>query len=84
MGSQNKTKRIEMEKAFSRQKGMCHLCGEPMNMSKNPNDGLRATADHIIPRSKGGWIKGNIKAAHAKCNLSRGNKKISDFIATQT
>lgn len=73
MGSQNKLKRAEMLKAFSRQRGRCHLCGEPMNQSKDQKDGKRATADHVIPKSMGGPVKGNIKAAHADCNVARGN-----------
>lgn len=36
----------------------------------------RATADHVIPKSSGGPVKGNIKAAHARCNHQRGNKPI--------
>jgi len=72
----NKSKRLEMEHAFKRQNGLCHLCGKPMNLSKDLNNHDRATADHIIPKSLGGWTKGNIKAAHAKCNLRRGNKPV--------
>lgn len=80
MGSQNKTKRNEMLKAFKRQRGKCHLCGEPMNLSQDQNNPDRATADHIVPKSHGGPVKGNIAAAHAKCNYARGNKPILDFV----
>ena len=76
MGSQNGLKRKEMLRAFRRQKGKCHICGVPMNLSIDLADDLRATADHVIPKSEGGWIKGNIKAAHAFCNRKRGNRPI--------
>ena len=62
-----------MEKAFKRQGGKCAICGEQMNMSKDENNDLRATADHIIPKSMGGAVDGNIQAAHAICNRNRGN-----------
>lgn len=74
MGSQNKTKRNEMLKAFKRQKGRCWLCGEQMKLSDDWEHPLSATADHILPKSLGGSIKGNIKAAHRKCNNERGNQ----------
>jgi 5-methylcytosine-specific restriction endonuclease McrA len=79
MGSQNATKQREMERAFRRQKGRCHLCGGPMNLSKDLDNEDRATADHLIPKSLGGWVKGNIKAAHARCNKARGNRPVYEF-----
>ena len=79
MGSQNKAKRKAMEKAFKRQKGRCALCNEPMNQSKDPQNKMRATADHIVPKSKGGAIAGNIQAVHSVCNSKRGNMHIQNF-----
>lgn len=73
MGSQTKAKRKRMEKAFKHQKGRCALCGEQMRMNYDPSDPLSATADHIIPKSLGGIVDGNIQAAHRKCNIQRGN-----------
>jgi 5-methylcytosine-specific restriction endonuclease McrA len=71
--SQNKTKSKEKEKAFKRQGGLCWICNKPMKLKADPNDPLVASADHVIPRSLGGPVKGNIKAAHRKCNIERGN-----------
>lgn len=56
----------------------CHLCGEPMtHPRKEKGSPLRATRDHLIPRSHGGtsapW---NLKAAHAICNTKRGNSPL--------
>ena len=63
-----------MEKAFKKQKGKCAICGQQMKLNHNPDDLLSATADHIIPKSLGGGVEGNIQAAHRKCNIKRGNK----------
>lgn len=79
MGRQNKTKRKELERAFRRQKGKCHLCGKQMSQSLSKDDEMRATADHVVPKSHGGNINGNIMAAHAVCNHRRGNRSIDDF-----
>lgn len=73
MGSQNKTKRKAMLKAFKKQRGKCHICEHSMNLSNDLKNMDRATSDHVIPKSFGGPIKGNIKAAHARCNFARGN-----------
>lgn len=41
---------------------VCHLCGQ---------DGA-TTADHVIPRSKGGAdVLGNLEPAHNACNRAR-------------
>lgn len=69
----NERKRKAMLKAFKRQNGRCYLCGEPMSLSNDLKDRRRATADHVIPKSKGGAIEGNIKAAHEICNTRRGS-----------
>lgn len=47
-----------------------------MSSSKNIDDEMRATVDHRLPKSLGGVIKGNISAAHAKCNEKRGNRRL--------
>ena len=84
MANQNKAKRKALERSFKRQKGRCHLCGDQMSMSLDDNDDKRATADHVTPKSMGGAIQGNIKAAHALCNRTRGNMAIEDFIRWQS
>ena len=48
---------------------ICWLCG-------NPVDGL-PSADHVIPRSKGGSDDiENLRPAHAGCNSRRGNRTV--------
>jgi 5-methylcytosine-specific restriction endonuclease McrA len=47
----------------------CWLCGRPAL----PSDPLEV--DHVIPRSAGGKTeRGNLHAAHASCNRSRGGR----------
>ncbi|WP_425297046.1 HNH endonuclease [Nocardia brasiliensis] len=51
----------------------CHLCGKPIDVSLPHTDRMSWTADHITPRSLGGHILGEMKAAHRSCNSRRGN-----------
>jgi 5-methylcytosine-specific restriction endonuclease McrA len=45
----------------------CWICSQPAR----PGDPL--VSDHVIPRSKGGPdIVGNLRPAHASCNLRKG------------
>lgn len=48
--------------------GVCALCGLPGADS----------ADHIVPRSRGGAVYdlANLQPAHRRCNESRGNRSI--------
>lgn len=50
-------------KVIARDKGICHICGLPG----------ADTADHLIPRSKGGTNHpSNLAAAHRACNSRKG------------
>jgi 5-methylcytosine-specific restriction endonuclease McrA len=50
----------------------CHLCGL---------DGAD-TADHIVPRSKGGPdTLGNLEPAHGPCNYARGDRDLDAWFA---
>lgn len=78
-GGQNKTKRDCLLKAIKYQRNKCHLCGLPMDSSKDLSNPMRATADHVIPKSLGGMVKGNINAAHSICNQQRGTLSVEKF-----
>jgi 5-methylcytosine-specific restriction endonuclease McrA len=69
-----KKKRNAMLRAFAEQKGMCWICGEKMNLHGDWREPMTATADHVKPKSLGGKLHKNIKAAHRECNIKRGNK----------
>ncbi|ATL70767.1 HNH endonuclease signature motif containing protein [Nocardia terpenica] len=60
---------------------VCHICGRLIDVSLPYTDPMSWTADHIIPRSKGGHLLGEMKAAHRSCNSSRGNR--TDIKAVQ-
>jgi 5-methylcytosine-specific restriction endonuclease McrA len=49
----------------------CHLCGLPG----------ATTADHLIPRSKGGawWAIDNARPAHYSCNSARGDRTLDQW-----
>jgi 5-methylcytosine-specific restriction endonuclease McrA len=49
----------------------CHLCGRFVSL-------LEASADHVVPRSKGGHrTPENIRLAHRDCNVVRGDAPLS-------
>lgn len=79
MGSQNASKRKILIRQISRQGNRCHICGGQMSSPNKMGDPNRATADHLVPKSLGGPIVGNIAAAHAACNEARGNKRLSEM-----
>lgn len=51
----------------------CHLCGEAG----------ADTADHVVPRSKGGswWALDNARPAHQPCNAARQDMSLSEWFA---
>ncbi|WP_280429848.1 HNH endonuclease [Nocardia brasiliensis] len=54
---------------------ICHLCGRPG----------ATTADHVIPRSKGGPDSlDNLRPAHYSCNSSRGARSLEDWRVLHT
>lgn len=53
---------------------VCHLCRQPG----------ATTADHLIPRSKGGSddVETNLRPAHAGCNSIRRDRSLEEWFAT--
>ena len=51
----------------------CHLCRQPG----------ATTADHLIPRSKGGndSVEHNLRPAHHGCNSVRGDRDLTEWFA---
>lgn len=50
----------------------CHLCGRPG----------ATTADHLIPRAKGGAdVLANLRPAHSSCNSRRGDMDLDAWFA---
>lgn len=53
-----------------REEHVCWICGKPQIY------GDPLTADHIIPRSRGGLdIRSNYRAAHLSCNSRRADQR---------
>ncbi|GEM41965.1 HNH endonuclease [Nocardia ninae] len=67
-----------------KQSQICHLCGNPIDLTLPHTDAQSWTADHINPRSLGGHILGEMRAAHRSCNSSRGNgtRQVHDALPT--
>ena len=64
---------ISLEKLYKRDKGICHICTDKVNMNLNTNDNMYGSIDHVIPLAKGGthtWD--NVKLAHRICNSIKG------------
>jgi 5-methylcytosine-specific restriction endonuclease McrA len=60
-----------VRRIIERDRGICWICGLPGANS----------ADHLIPRSKGGnHSDANLAAAHMYCNRQRGNRDMAGTI----
>ena len=57
---------------YKRDGGRCHLCGEPVDLyTREPR--MKASVDHLVPRSQGGDnALHNLALAHKHCNSKRG------------
>lgn len=52
----------------------CWLCGGEIDPAAPATSPLRATVDHLVPRSRGGSSETrNLRLAHRRCNVRRGN-----------
>ncbi|WP_369692276.1 HNH endonuclease [Schaalia hyovaginalis] len=57
---------------------VCHICGQPIDLTRKWPDPLSATRDHLIPRSRGGSdALDNVRPAHLRCNSSRQARPVS-------
>lgn len=63
---------------YYRDKGICQLCQQPIDLTLTYPNPMMFSVDHITPRSKGGGhTLGNLQATHLICNTKRGNKDIN-------
>lgn len=53
----------------------CWLCGQWIDPDIAWPDPMSATADHVIPVSKGGDNLGELRPAHLRCNVRRSRCK---------
>jgi hypothetical protein len=62
---------------YRRDRFMCQLCGERVNLAVPYFHAYAPTIDHIVPLSKGGKHKrDNVQCAHHFCNSLKSNKDI--------
>lgn len=59
----------------------CRLCGDPVDLSRAYPDPMSASADHIVPRSRGGGHEaGNLQLAHWICNVRRKDRPLEEVV----
>ena len=78
---------ISLDKLYSRDKGICYICGEKCDFKdyEERNGHFIAgsnypSIDHIIPIARGGkhaWD--NVKLAHHKCNTNKRDNDIRNI-----
>lgn len=69
------SKYISVESLFRRDGGVCQICGEPCDITAEPNADLYPSVDHIIPLAHGGLDRlDNVRLAHRICNSRRGDR----------
>lgn len=86
--SRSKISKIKRKKIIERDNYTCQVCGcnitdETIETSEGAHIYPKNyyNIDHIIPVSKGGTNKDeNLRATCRKCNLSRNNRQIEDYI----
>ena len=62
---------------FERDGWVCHLCGGTIDPGLRGRHPMAATIDHVVPLARGGRHSyGNVKAAHLRCNSSRGDRDV--------
>lgn len=67
---------VDIENVYTRDGGVCGVCGEPVDRSLTWPDKQSLTLDHIVPLARGGrHSSANCQVAHAVCN-SRKNDRI--------
>ena len=56
----------------------CHICGGEIETR------ARLNFDHVIPLTRGGpHVQENIRPSHKQCNVRKGNKLMSEFLAAE-
>lgn len=63
----------------------CWICGHNIGYELDARHPLSFTLDHLVPLSRGGALldKANARAAHRRCNSSKGNRSSPPKAAPQ-
>jgi hypothetical protein len=63
---------IRFDEVVERDSGVCHICGNDVNLSLPRTSRMGATLDHVVPISKGGLDSlENVRLAHWICNIRK-------------
>lgn len=72
----------QMQVLMRRHKGKCAYCDRRVSTLLPPDHALRATREHLVPKSRGGSGKlSNLVLACRQCNEARGNQVPSEKTA---
>lgn len=72
--------RLDLGYVWSRDRGLCWICGAAVDRELRWPDSYSPTLDHVIPLAKGGsHVLGNVALAHARCNMSKKDKVLPFF-----
>jgi hypothetical protein len=64
--------RIDFSEVALRDSGLCHICGDAVDLSLPRTSRMGATLDHVIPISRGGLdLMENVRLAHWICNIRK-------------
>jgi hypothetical protein len=53
---------------------ICWVCGQWIDPELTWPDPWSRSADHVLPVSRGGHNRGEVKPCHLRCNMRRGRK----------
>ncbi len=73
-----KQRGLNVTRLLARDGDKCSICGEEMSRKiRDPEDDRYITFDHVLPVSAGGRDElSNLRLAHRRCNLLRGNAPV--------
>lgn len=73
--------RVQRREVFERDEWKCGLCGGEIDPDLRWPDPGSVTLDHIVPLARGGGhTYGNTQAAHASCNMRKGDRLDSELV----
>jgi len=71
---------VSFEEIYERDKGICQICGRPVDINLQYIDKYSPTIDHKVPLSKGGLHeKTNCQLAHRYCNSLKGDNEDYEY-----
>lgn len=70
---------VYLKDIYTRDKGLCGLCGERVDLEHVYPHPMSASIDHILPLSKGGTHEPrNVQLTHLRCNVEKGVRAVGE------